>query len=98
MSQRVKDLQKRKLYGKYELERLQLLALIHNSRVSEQAKTQCVQQLNRLPRNSSLARSRNRCLLTGRGRGIYRFCRMSRIMVRELGSKGRIMGLRKSSW
>ena len=94
----IKDSKKRKLYAKYELQRLQLLALVQDSAVSERIKAQCVRQLNDLPRNSCLSRVRNRCLVTGRGRGIYRFCRLSRIKVRELASSGSIAGLRKSSW
>ena len=94
----IKDLKKRKLYAKYELQRLKLLALIQDLAVADKIKAQCVRQLNDLPRNSSLGRVRNRCLLTGRGRAVYRFCRLSRIKVRELASSGSITGLRKSSW
>ena len=94
----IKDLKKRRLYAKYELQRVALLALIQDSGVVDKIKAQCVQKLNNLPRNSSLGRARNRCLLTGRGRGVYRFCRLSRIKVRELASSGFITGLRKSSW
>ena len=51
-----------------------------------------------LPRNSSAVRIRNRCEVTGRPRGYYRKMKMSRIALRELGSKGLIPGLVKSSW
>src|ERR1700686_852938 len=51
-----------------------------------------------LPRNSSATRIRNRCELTGRPRGYYRKHKLSRIALRELGSKGLIPGLVKSSW
>ena len=94
----IKDSKKRALYAKYELKRVQLSALIQDSGVPEKLKAQCVLNLNDLPRNSSKSRVRNRCLLTGRGRGVYRFCRLSRIKIRELASSGSIMGLRKSSW
>ena len=55
-------------------------------------------KLAELPRNSSKTRIRNRCDLTGRPRAYYRKLGMSRIALRELGSKGLIPGLVKSSW
>ena len=55
-------------------------------------------KLAKLPRNSSPTRIRNRCEVTGRPRGFYRKHRLSRIALRELGSKGLIPGLVKSSW
>lgn len=55
-------------------------------------------KLAELPRNSSATRIRNRCELTGRPRGFYRKHKLSRIALRELGSKGLIPGLVKSSW
>jgi small subunit ribosomal protein S14 len=55
-------------------------------------------KLAALPRNGSATRIRNRCEITGRPRAYYRKLRMSRIALRELGSKGLIPGLLKSSW
>jgi small subunit ribosomal protein S14 len=55
-------------------------------------------KLAQLPRNSSATRIRNRCEVTGRPRAYYRKLKMSRIALRELGSKGLIPGLVKSSW
>jgi len=51
-----------------------------------------------LPRNGNPTRIRNRCELTGRSRAYYRKFRLSRIMLREMGNKGLIPGLTKSSW
>jgi small subunit ribosomal protein S14 len=51
-----------------------------------------------LPRNSSATRIRNRCEVTGRPRAYYRKLKLSRIALRELGAKGLIPGLVKSSW
>ncbi len=51
-----------------------------------------------LPRNGNPTRVRNRCELTGRSRAYYRKFRLSRVMLRELGNKGLIPGLTKSSW
>jgi len=55
-------------------------------------------KLAQLPRNGSPTRIRNRCEVTGRPRAFYRKLRMSRIALRDLGNKGLIPGLVKSSW
>jgi small subunit ribosomal protein S14 len=55
-------------------------------------------KLAELPRNSSPSRIHNRCEITGRPKAYYRKLRMSRIALRDLGSKGLIPGLVKSSW
>jgi len=55
-------------------------------------------KLAEMPRNSSATRIRNRCELTGRPRGFYRKHKLSRIALRDLGTKGLIPGLLKSSW
>ena len=55
-------------------------------------------KLAALPRNGSATRIRNRCEVTGRPRAYYRKVKMSRIALRELGSKGLVPGLVKSSW
>ena len=51
-----------------------------------------------IPRNGNPTRVRNRCMITGRPRANYRKFGLSRIMLRELGNKGLIPGLTKSSW
>jgi small subunit ribosomal protein S14 len=54
--------------------------------------------LAKLPRDSSPTRSRNRCQLTGRSKGVLRKFKVSRIMLRELALAGKIPGLKKASW
>ena len=54
--------------------------------------------LAKLPRDSLPTRSRNRCQLTGRSRGVLRKFKISRIMLRELALAGKIPGLKKASW
>ena len=51
-----------------------------------------------LPRNANPTRIRNRCEITGRPRAYYRKFRLARVMLREMGNKGLIPGLTKSSW
>lgn len=55
-------------------------------------------ELQKLPKNSSPVRLRNRCQLTGRPRGYYRKFGISRLVLREMASKGEIPGVKKSSW
>jgi small subunit ribosomal protein S14 len=54
--------------------------------------------INKMPRDSSPVRLRNRCLLTGRSRGFMRKFKLSRLCFRELASFGMIPGVTKSSW
>ena len=54
--------------------------------------------LAKIPRNSAKTRIRNRCEITGRPNGVYRKLRISRIALRDLGLKGKIPGMTKSSW
>ena len=55
-------------------------------------------KFERIPRNSSPSRHRNRCWVTGRSRGFYRDFGLSRHVLREMGNDGLIPGLKKSSW
>ena len=54
--------------------------------------------LQKLPKNSSPVRLRNRCMITGRPRGYYRKFGVSRLVLRELALKGEIPGIKKASW
>lgn len=54
--------------------------------------------LQKLPRNSSPTRLRNRCVVTGRGRGVYKKYGLCRNMFRLLALEGKIPGMRKASW
>ena len=54
--------------------------------------------LQKLPKNSSPVRLNNRCQLTGRVRSYYRKFGVSRLVLRELASKGELPGVKKSSW
>ncbi len=54
--------------------------------------------LQKLPKNASPVRLNNRCQLTGRARSYYRKFGVSRLVLRELASKGELPGVKKSSW
>ena len=75
-----------------------LKAIANDENLSLEERFDARLKLAELPRNSSPTRIRNRCEVTGRPRAFYRKMRMSRIALRELGSRGQIPGLVKSSW
>ncbi len=54
--------------------------------------------LQKLPRNSSPVRIKNRCAISGRSRGYMRLFGLSRIQFRELAREGKIPGVKKASW
>lgn len=54
--------------------------------------------LQKLPRNSAPTRVRNRCTVTGRGRGVYRKFGLCRNVFRQMALEGKIPGIRKASW
>lgn len=56
------------------------------------------EELQKLPKNSSPVRYKNRCSITGRGKGYLRDFGLSRIKFRELANEGKVPGVRKSSW
>ena len=69
-----------------------------NLSLSEEERAEAREALNKMPRDSSPIRLRNRCALTGRARGFYRKFKLSRLTFRELASRGLIPGVTKSSW
>lgn len=93
-----RDLKRRRLARKYEGRRARLKAIAKDESLSMEERFQAQIKLAEIPRNASKVRIRNRCELTGRPRGYYRKLKMSRVALRELGSKGLIPGLVKSSW
>lgn len=78
--------------------RQQLKKVILNPSVSEEERADAVIALNKLPKNSSPVRLRNRCQLTGRARGCLRKFKLSRLCFREMANSGLIPGIVKASW
>jgi len=93
-----RDKKKRHLYSHYELKRVEYKNIINNLTLSKEIRARNLTLLNELPRNSSKARTKNRCILTGRGHSVLKFCKLSRIKFRELASQGLLGGVTKSSW
>jgi small subunit ribosomal protein S14 len=93
-----KNNRRRRLTKKYAGKRSRLKAIIGDQTKPLEERFDASLKLAALPRNGSATRIRNRCEVTGRPRAFYRKLKMSRIAMRELGSKGLIPGLVKSSW
>lgn len=87
-----------RLAKKFAGKRERLKAIANDVSVSMEERFQARLKLAELPRNSAPNRIRNRCAMTGRPRAYYRKLKLSRVALRELGSKGLIPGLVKSSW
>jgi small subunit ribosomal protein S14 len=93
-----KNNRRRRLAKKYSGRRSRLKAIAQDKNKPMEERFAATLKLAELPRNSSPSRVRNRCEMTGRPRGFYRKHKLSRIALRDLGSKGMIPGLLKSSW
>ena len=87
-----------KLVAKFVNKRAELKAIIANPEVGFEEKQQAMFALQKLPRDSSPVRQRNRCQITGRPRGFYRKFGLSRNKLREATMRGDVPGLRKASW
>jgi small subunit ribosomal protein S14 len=89
---------KAKLVKSLSGRRARLKTVATDETISAEERFEARLKLAQLPRNSAPDRIRNRCEVSGRPRGFYRKLKMSRIALRELGSRGLVPGLVKSSW
>jgi small subunit ribosomal protein S14 len=93
-----REKKRRATVKKFAARRAELLAIINNSRVSDEDRTQARAKFQQLPRNSSPVRLRNRCSLTGRPRGVFSKFGLGRSKLREIAMRGEIPGVTKASW
>ncbi|KAJ7014980.1 ribosomal protein S14 mitochondrial [Populus alba x Populus x berolinensis] len=94
----IRDNHRRLLAEKFELKRNLYKALVRDPTLPQEMRELHAYKLAKLPRNSSFTRVRNRCVFTGRPRGVYQLFRMSRLVFRSLASQGLLEGIRKASW
>ena len=94
----LRDVRRKKLATKNARKRAELKAAIVNMKLSDEDRQQAVVKLQKLPRDSSKSRIRNRCGLTGRPRGYYRKFGLARNKLRELMMRGEVPGVVKASW
>ena len=93
-----KNERRKQLSQRFAAKRKALKAVIQNPNASEEEKTAAQFALQKLPRNSSPTRIRNRCQMTGRSRGYEGAFGLSRIALREMANNGLLPGVRKASW
>jgi small subunit ribosomal protein S14 len=93
-----KNNRRRKMSKQYDARRTKLKAIVQDKKLPVEERFAATLKLAELPRNSSKTRIRNRCEMSGRPRAYYRKHKLSRIALRDLGNKGLIPGLVKSSW
>ena len=93
-----RDIKRTKLVQKYAAKRAELKAIVLNPNASYDEKMDAQTKLQKLPRDASPVRQRNRCELSGRPRGVYRKFGLGRNKLREATMRGDVPGLRKASW
>ncbi|MBE7526495.1 MAG: 30S ribosomal protein S14 [Cytophagales bacterium] len=89
---------RQKIVNKFLDRRKELIAILKNVNIDLDAKELARNSLQKLPKDSSQVRLRNRCALTGRPRGVFQKFGLGRIKLREIAMRGEIPGLVKASW
>jgi small subunit ribosomal protein S14 len=87
-----------RIVKKYAAQRARLKEIIRSPKSSPEERAAAQATLQKMPRDASPTRGRNRCAITGRSRGVYRKFGLARTKVRECASRGEIPGLTKASW
>ena len=93
-----RDIKRDKLAKKFATKRAELKKIVSSQDASYEEKIQAAEKLQKLPRDSSPSRQRNRCEVSGRPRGVYRKFGLGRNKLREATMRGDVPGLRKASW
>ena len=93
-----RDYKRRQLVKKFGKKRAELESIIDNSKMSDEDRMAARLKLQALPRNANPTRLRNRCMLTGRPRGVYSKFGLGRNKLREIVMRGEVPGVVKASW
>lgn len=93
-----KDRRRRETVAQFEKERLHLRAILRNKILPEVVQRKASEELARHPRDASITRVRNRCVQTGRGRGVVGEFGLSRMKFRKLADFGMLAGVTRSTW
>lgn len=93
-----RDQKRRKTVKKFAARRAELLAITNNQKFSPEERYEARMKLQKLPRDASPVRLRNRCALTGRPRGVFRKFGLARSKLRDIAMRGEIPGVIKASW
>jgi small subunit ribosomal protein S14 len=87
-----------KIVKKYAGKRAELKELIRSPKTGADERAAAQVALQKLPRDASPTRGRNRCSITGRSRGVYRKFGLARVKIRETVNRGELPGVSKASW
>lgn len=98
MSMKEREKKRQQTVAKYAKKRADLKAIIASGSASEEERWEAQIKLQKLPRDASPIRLRNRCGLTGRPHGVYRKFGLGRNKLREAAMRGDVPGLVKASW
>jgi small subunit ribosomal protein S14 len=93
-----RERKRQELVVKYQKKRNQLKQMIASNSASDEEKREAEIRLQKLPRDSSASRVRNRCNITGRPHGFYRKFGLGRNKLRESVMRGDVPGVTKASW
>ncbi|MBS1212328.1 MAG: rpsN [Proteobacteria bacterium] len=93
-----REVKRKKLADKHYQKRVELKAAVKNASLSDEERQEAELKLQKLPRDSSPCRARNRCNLTGRPHGYYRKFGLGRNKLRESVMRGDVPGVVKASW
>lgn len=93
-----RDQKRRKTVKKFTAKRAELMAIISDQKLSPEDRYEARLKMQKLPRDASPVRLRNRCALTGRPRGVYRKFGLGRSKLRDIAMRGEIPGVIKASW
>jgi len=98
VSMRQRELKRTKIAARYAVKRAELKATISNPNISDEERWEAQQKFQKLPRDASPSRQRNRCRMTGRPHGYLRKFGLCRNKLREAAMRGDVPGLTKASW
>ena len=93
-----REKKRRDTVKKFAARRAELMTTLRSSSASDEEKVMARDKLQKLPRNASPVRLRNRCALTGRPRGVFKKFGLARGKLREIAMRGEIPGVIKASW
>lgn len=93
-----RDIKRAKLVEKFSAKRAALVAIINDQSKSDEERYEARLKLQQLPRNANPTRVRNRCVITGRPRGVFSKFGLTRHKLREMAMRGEVPGMTKASW
>jgi small subunit ribosomal protein S14 len=93
-----REQKRRATVKKFAAKRAELTEIVNNQKLSQEERYEARLKLQKLPRNASPVRLRNRCTLTGRPRGVFRKFGLARGKLRDIAMRGEIPGVIKASW